>query len=103
MAVAMTMVQVGIMRVPVHHRRVAVPMRMRLSGRIARLVIVLVVLVMDMTVLMFERLVRMVVIVSFDEVEIEADPHQQRCEHELHADGFPKQRDREQRADEWRG
>ena len=50
----MAVVQIGVVDVLVAHGLVLVPMRMRFADRP---VVVLVVLVMDVTVLMFERLV----------------------------------------------
>jgi hypothetical protein len=44
------MVQVGIVSMPMRQRCMAMAMRVRLAGRIANLVFVLVVLVIDMTV-----------------------------------------------------
>jgi hypothetical protein len=63
---AMPVMQVGVMRMGVAQRRVAVPMRMRLADR--PLVRVPMVRVMSMAVLVFERLVRMLVLVAFGEM-----------------------------------
>ena len=63
---AMPVVQVGVMRMGVAQRRVAVPMRMRLADR--PVVRVPVVRVVSMAVLVFERLVRMLVLVPFGEM-----------------------------------
>ena len=48
----MSMVQVGVMRMPMHYRGVAVNMCMRLAGRFIRSVLVLMMLIVPMTVLM---------------------------------------------------
>lgn len=60
-AVAVTVVQIGIVRMFVVHRLMAMPMRMRFAHR--PIVIVLVMKVMGMRVLVFQRLVQMVVLV----------------------------------------
>ena len=63
---AMPVVQVGVMRVGVAQRRVAVPMRMRFADR--PIMRVPVVRVVPMAVLVLERLVRMLVLVPFDQM-----------------------------------
>jgi len=57
-----------------------VPVRVavRLRGRIARLMFMLMVDVMHVPVLMLERLMQVLMVVSLCEVQIDADPHQQR-------------------------
>ena len=60
------MMQVGVVRMGVAQRRVAVPMRMRFADR--PLMCVPVVRVVSMAVLVFERLVRMLVFVSLSEM-----------------------------------
>ena len=62
----MPMMQVRVMRVGVAQRRVAVPMRMRFADR--PVMRVPVVRVVSMTVLVFERLVRMLVLVALGEM-----------------------------------
>lgn len=63
---AMPVVQVGIMRMGVTQRRVTVPMRMRFADRPVMGVPVM--RVVSMAVLVFERLVRMLVLVAFGEM-----------------------------------
>ena len=60
---AMPVMQIGVMRMGVAKRRVAVPMRMRFADR--PVMRVPVVRVVSMVVLVFERLVRMLVNVAF--------------------------------------
>ena len=72
-----TVMQVRIMRVLVRKVRVSVPVAMRLSDRIARCVIVLVMDVMHVPMLVFERLVQVLVLVCFGPVQIDANPHEQ--------------------------
>jgi hypothetical protein len=63
---AMPVMQVGVMRMGVAQWRVTVPMRMRFADR--PVMPVPVVRVVSMTVLVFERLVRMLVLVAFGEM-----------------------------------
>ena len=63
---AVPVMQVGVMRMGVAQRRMAVPMRMRFADR--PLMCVPVVRVVSMAVLVFERLVRMLVRVVFGEM-----------------------------------
>ena len=62
----------------VHEPRVPVRVAVRLRGRIARFMFMLMVDVMHMPVLMFERLMQVLVVVSLCEVQIDAYPHEQR-------------------------
>ena len=62
----MPVVQVGVMRVGVTQWRVAVPMRMRFADR--ALMRVPVMRVVSMVVLVFERFVRMLVLMAFGEM-----------------------------------
>ena len=57
-------VQVGIVRMTVHHRQVPMPMRMRLPGIDARVMLVLMVDVMAMPVLVLHRLMFVFVVMS---------------------------------------
>src|SRR6266850_1061878 len=73
---------------------------MRLRGRIARLMFMLMVDVMHVPVLMLERLMQMLVLVRFGEVQIDADPHQQRRADEAKGQRLAEQWERKSRADE---
>jgi hypothetical protein len=70
----MAMMRVGIVRVGVMQRLVAVPMRMKLGHR--ALVRMLVVFVMYMTMFMLQRAVLMFVNVAFDEMQPESHAHE---------------------------
>ena len=61
--VAVTVVQVGIVWVPMHYGHVAVPMRVRLAGRCVCRVFVLMVRVVLVPMLMFNRFVNVVMLV----------------------------------------
>ena len=63
---AVPVMQVGIMRMGVAQRRVSVPMRMRFADR--PLMRVPVVRVMSVAVLVLERLVRMLMLVTFGQM-----------------------------------
>lgn len=76
MLVPVAMVQIGVVRVLVAHRFVLMPVRVRLGH--GAIVVMLVVLVVNMTVLMRHRFVKMLVIVPFGEMEPESQSHQQR-------------------------
>ena len=64
--VPMAMMQIGIVRVLVPHRRVFMPMRMRFNHR--SVVAVLMMFVVDMTVLVRRRLVSMKVFMPFGQM-----------------------------------
>lgn len=55
-AMIMPMMQVGIVRVLVKHRRMIAPVGVRLSGRVIRTVDVLVMVVVDVAVFVVQRL-----------------------------------------------
>ena len=59
----MPVVEIRIVGVLVHHRRVAVPMSMGFAGRTVSPVFVVVMRIMDVAMLVFQQLVRMLVIV----------------------------------------
>ena len=62
LAVAVPVMQIGVMRMLVDERRVTVAMRVRLASGIVRRVRMLVMRVVRMTVLVLERLVRVLVL-----------------------------------------
>lgn len=66
----MPMVQIGIVRMLVSQRLVLVPMRLRLRDR--TVVIVLVMLIVNVSVLVRQNFVKVLVFVSFREVQPEA-------------------------------
>jgi len=77
------MVQIGVVRVPVHEADVPMPMRMRLAGRIGCGVPVLMVLVVTVPVLVLHGFVQMFMLVPFSDVEPQAKAHQPAGDHEL--------------------
>lgn len=66
----MPMMQIRKVRVPMHHLRMTMQMSMGLARRIARFMNVQVMWVMNMSVVMLERFVRMFVIVSLGKVQV---------------------------------
>ncbi len=75
-------VEIGVVRMPMHHGRVRVPVRVRLPLRRARFVRVPVVGVMPMAVLVRHLLVGVQVIVPLRQVEPQAERHQSAGEDE---------------------
>ena len=69
------MVQVRVMDVRVSHRFVSVQMRMRLRYR--AIVLMQMMLIVNMTVLMFEHFMPVLMAMTFRQMNPKADPHQQ--------------------------
>jgi hypothetical protein len=95
----MLMMQVGIVRVPVHHRRMAMPVGVRLSLRLIKTVDVLVVLVVDVRVLMLHGLMNVLVLVSLGEVEPDAQAHEHATNEEPQRHRLVEHWDRKERPD----
>jgi hypothetical protein len=74
-AVGMAVVQIGIMRVLVDERQVAMAMRVRLALRVARPMRVLMVRVMGVAVFVLERVVGVLVLMRLGKMQIETDRH----------------------------
>jgi hypothetical protein len=72
----MPMMQVGVMRVPMHQGRMPVPMRVRPIGWQAQVMLMLVVRVMAVPMFVFHCFVDVLVVVAFREVKPEAKSHQ---------------------------
>ncbi len=79
-----TVMKIRIMRMPVAERRVPVPVRMRLGH--ASSMGVFVMGVVDVAVFVLDRLVRVVMLMAFGQMQPEAKSHQRACEDELHRD-----------------
>jgi len=95
-----TVVKIGVVRVHVPHRLMPVHVGVRLHDR--PIVGMPVVLVVDMSMFVFERVVLMLMIVPLGEVQVEANGHQRTCKHELQRERVPEDGHGQQRADEWR-
>src|SRR5262245_26780437 len=101
---AVPMMKVRIVRMLVYEGRVPVPVRMRLTNRITRIVNVLVMsVVMHMPVFMLQRLVRMFVLVPFRQMQIDTEQHEHGCDVELQSKWLGKQEHGQRSADEGRG
>ena len=97
---AVPVMQVRVVRMGVAQRRVAVPMRMRFADR--PLVRVPVVCIVSMVVLVFERLVRMLVLMAFGEMHPKPEPHQETGEREVRGHRLVQEADRQHRPDKRR-
>jgi len=97
-SVVMPMMKVGVVRVLVAQGRVAMPVGMRLVGGLTRSVGMPMVHVVGVTVLMRQRLVSMLMLMPFGEVEIDADGHQDRRADQLRGDGLVEYQERQGRA-----
>jgi hypothetical protein len=70
--------QVRIVRMPMHHRRVPMPMGMRLARGIAGRVPMAVMRVVHMPVRVLHLLMRVLVFVHFRQMQVDAQAHQRR-------------------------
>ena len=76
------MVQVGVMRMSMHEAIMPMAMSMRLSCIQARLMFMLMMLVVDMGVAVFHRLVDMLVLVTLAHMQPDAQRHERRSDPE---------------------
>jgi hypothetical protein len=74
--VAVAVMQIGEVRMPMHQRQVPMQMRVRLARRVVRTVAMLVMLVVGVPVLVLHRFVNMLMLMSFGEMEPQAQRHQ---------------------------
>jgi len=96
----MAVVQVGIVRMSVPQPLMAMPMRMGFDDR--SVMLVLMVLVMDMAVLMFERFMNMRMLVPLGKMHPQSKPHQRGRNHELWRQGVMQKQDGHHGADKRR-
>lgn len=68
MAMIVPMVNIRIVRMPVNHRRMSMPMGVRHARWDGKVVIMLMVLIVTMAMLMLHRFMRMLMIVSLSEM-----------------------------------
>jgi len=66
---AMPVMKIGIVRMPMDKRHMPMPMRVRLAQWSVWVMCVLMMLVMHMTVLVFHRLVRMIMLMAFGKMQ----------------------------------
>lgn len=100
---AVAMMQIRVVRMTVNQRLVPMRMSVRLTRRIARVMRMPMVFIMDVGMRVFHRLVTMPMLVVLSKVQIEAEEHQYRCYGESRGDRFAEQQDCEQGADKRRG
>jgi len=76
---AMTVMEVREVRMAMREPSMAVAMGIWLSRRVVRCVCMLVMRVMDMSVLVLHRLMLVLMFVPLDEMQVEADAHEDGC------------------------
>lgn len=86
----MAVVNIREVRMPMDHRRVPMPVGMRLSRLVGRRVNMPVVLVMDVPMVMVERLVGVLMLVTFDDVDNHARRDQDAPSHKRDRDRFAR-------------
>lgn len=91
MFMAVPMVQVGIMRVPMHKRSMLMPMGVWLARRIVRRVRVVVMFIVDVPMLVLHHVVPMLMLMAFREVRPQADRHQTARRNEPKRQGLAEQ------------
>src|SRR5919109_4606268 len=96
------MMHIGNMRVRMAQAAMLVHVRMRLTSRIVRFVRVPMVLVMHMRMGVDDRLMHVLVLVMFAQMQPDAERHQCSGGDELQRDRFRERDDRGNGADEWR-
>lgn len=65
----MTVMQIGIVRMPMHQRRVAMPVGVRLARRCIRPVLVLMMFIMVVPMLMLQHVMGMLVLVPLGQMQ----------------------------------
>ena len=98
--VLVAMMEVRVVRMPVPEPVMPMPVRMRLGRR--PLVDVLMMLVVDMPVFVFDRLVRMVMLVAFGQMQPDAERHKRAGDDQLNRDWLAQEHDRDDRSNERR-
>jgi hypothetical protein len=96
---SVAVMQIGIVRMTVYQGRVTMPVRMRLSGRIIRTMLVPVMLVVHMSVLVLHSFVRVFVGMTLCQMQIDANGHQQTRNQKAHCDWLTEHGNSERRAD----
>ncbi len=76
LSVTVTVMEIRIVRMAMHHRRVPVPVGVRLAGWCIRSMPMLVVRVVHVAVLVLHYLMRVLVVVALGEVQPQAERHQ---------------------------
>ena len=82
--VAVSMVQIRVVRMPVHQWCMTMPVRMRLAGRVGRRMIVLMVRIVTMAMLVLHRFMNVVMLVLLGQMKPEPEAHQAARNNELY-------------------
>ncbi len=99
----MPVMNVRVVRMTMHQLRMPMPMRVRLAGRISRSMRVLMMLVMDVRVFVFQSLMPVFMFVPFREVQPHPQAHQN-CRHQKPATcPVAQKNNRHRRSNEWTG
>jgi len=96
--VTVPMMQVRVMGMPMCHRLMFVNMHVRFTGGIIGPMFMLMMFVVSMAVGMFHRLMDMLVIVPFRQMQEKTDAHQNGGDEQLAGDRLAKQHHRQHRA-----
>src|SRR6516165_9095421 len=95
-----TVMEVRVMRMLVPNPQVPVPVAVRLSAWIGVSMVVLVMDIVDVAMLVLERLVQVLVVMRLGEVQIDANPHEQCRADQSKSWHLAEQRERKGCADE---
>ena len=90
--------QIRIMRVLVPHWFVPMPVRVRFGNRPIMVMLVMIVVQVDMVV--FQNAMAVLMVVPLGQMQIEAEGHENACTHQLPGNSVPENGYREHRADE---
>ena len=82
--VAMPMMEIGIMTMPMHEWLMLMPMAVRFPWRGVHAVRVPMVLIVGMPVLVLHVLVRVLMVMTFREMQPQPDSHRTACHHQAH-------------------
>ena len=96
--VLMPMMQIGVMRVPVDEASMPVPMRMRLTLRIVRAMVVLMMLVVTMPMFMLHRCMKVFMLVPLGQMQPAPKSHESARGEQLEGQRLSQQGDSQQSA-----
>ena len=97
----MTVMEIRVMRMLVPNPRVSVPVAVGLSVWIGRRMVVLVVHIVDVTMLVLDRLMQVLVVMRLGEVQIDTNPHEKCGADQGKSWRLAEQRQRKGCADKW--
>jgi hypothetical protein len=94
MPVAVPMMQVRVVGMPVHQWCMAMPMRVRLAGRVGRQMIVLMMSIVAMAMLVFHSFMNVLMLMPFCQMQPEAEAHQASSDQKLNRQQLIQHNDR---------